>query len=166
MEYLYCGGRFDFDYLNEGYEQRAAEDFRAKLLGNVQKLLRNAGDVVLSDRLTYVGPFYFETDGMLDREIVETEKREIERCTLALFLLDDGTCPGTVGEMVYAASLHKELHVFYLQDRGETESTLASPCWYPMRLCQACASSRVELVPCADHREAKDRILAFVRERM
>ncbi len=164
MEYLYCGGRFDFDYLQAGYAQKAAEDYRAVLLGDVQKLLNNGGNVPLSDGLAYVGPYYFETDGMLDREIVETEMGEIERCTICIFLLDGAACPGTVAEMVYAAMLGKRMHVFYIRDERETESALASPCWYPMLLCRRSAPDRVRLVPCADLAEARDRIAAFVYE--
>ena len=164
MEYVYCGGRFDFDYLKDGYEQKAAEDYRAALLGDVQTLLKNSGVVRLSDRLAYVGPYYFETDGMLDREIVETEKGQIERCTLAVFLLDDVACPGTVAEMVYAVSLGKRIRVFYIRDDGETESALRSPCWYPMILCQQIRPDFVELFPCIDYLEARATIDSFLRD--
>ena len=163
MKYLYCGGRFNFDYLKDGYEKKAAEDYRALLLGDADKLLKNAGVVRLSDRFSYVGPYYFETDGMLDREIVETEKDQIERCTLAVFLLDGAVCPGTVAEMVYAASLGKQLKILYIRDHGETESTLSSPCWYPMILCQMMDPSRVELIPCTDPLEARGIILDLIR---
>ncbi len=163
MEYLYCGGRFDFDYMQDGYVQKAAEDYRAVLLGDVRKLLNNQGHVRLSDRLSYAGPFYFETDGMKDLDIVHTEMAQIERCTTAVFLLDGADCPGTVGEMVYAASLHKQLRVFYIQNEKETESTLRSPCWYPMLLCQQIDPVSVKLIPCTDGAEAMDRIVDCVR---
>ena len=163
MEYLYCGGRFDFDYLKDGYKKRAAEDYRVLLLGDADKLLKNAGVVRLSDRFSYVGPYYFETDGMLDREIVQTEKDQIERCTLAVFLLDGSACPGTVAEMVYAASLGKKLKILYIRDPGETESTLSSSCWYPMILCKMLDPSCVELISCADPSEAREIIQTLIR---
>ena len=53
MEYIYCGGRFDFDYRQIGYEKKAAEDYRAILLKDVNKLLNPADTVVLSDNLVY-----------------------------------------------------------------------------------------------------------------
>ena len=162
MEYLYCGGSFDFDFLQEGYEQKAAEDYRAALLGDVQRLLHNAGTVRLNEGLSYVGPYYFETDGMLDRDIVQTEKDQIERCTVAIFLLDGAACPGTVGEMVYAAALNKDLRIFYILDEQETESGLHSPCWYPMILCQQLDPGHVELIPCKDSTEARGRIAQFL----
>ena len=166
MEYVYCGGRFDFDYRQDRYEQKAAEDYRAVLLGNADKLLRNSGILWLSDRLSYVGPYYFETDGMLDREIVETEKGQIDSCTQTVFLLDVAPCPGTVAEMVYAASLGKKMRIVYIRDEGETESALRSPCWYPMILCQMFDPSRVELIPCATIAEARDQIVCFLRDLM
>ena len=95
---------------------------------------------------------------MKDRDIVHTEMAQIERCTTAVFLLDGADCPGTVGEMVYAASLHKRLRVFYIQNEKETESTLRSPCWYPMLLCQQIDAAQVELIACANLAEARDRI--------
>ena len=75
MEYVYCGGRFDFDYLDADFEKKAEEDYRAILLNDVSKLLRNSGTVILSSRMAYIGPYYFESDGMLDQDIVETEKQ-------------------------------------------------------------------------------------------
>ena len=108
MEYLYCGGRFDFDYRDADFEEKAAKDYRAILLNDVNKLLNNSDTVVLSRRLTYIGSYYFETDGMLDQDIVETEKRQIERCTVAVFLLDNFPCPGTIAEMVMPHHFKKE----------------------------------------------------------
>ena len=69
MEYLYSGGRFDFDYRDADFEEKAARDYRAILLNDVNKLLSNSDTVILSGHLAYIGPYYFETDGMLDRDI-------------------------------------------------------------------------------------------------
>ena len=62
---IYCGGRFDFDYRQIGYEKKAAEDYRAILLKDVNNLLNTADTVVLSDNLSYIGPYYFETEARL-----------------------------------------------------------------------------------------------------
>ena len=122
MNYLFCGGRFHFDYMKEGYLAQAEDDYRVSFLGDVRKLLRGKGSVPLSERLTYIGPFYFESDGMIDKEIVKMEMRQIRRCTHAIFLLEDGCCPGTVSEIVYAASHQKRISIFYIRDNKETES--------------------------------------------
>ena len=125
MNYLFCGGRFHFDYLKEGYLSQAEDDYRVSFLGDVRKLLRGNGAVRLSEYLTYVGPFYFESDGMIDKEIVKKEMRQIQRCTHAIFLLEDGCCPGTVAEIIYAATHQKRISIFYIRDEKEIYSDVA-----------------------------------------
>ena len=163
MEYIYCGGRFDFDYRQIGYEKKAAEDYRAILLKDVNKLLNPADTVVLSDNLSYIGPYYFETEGMLDLDIIETEKRQIERCTIAVFLLDNTPCPGTIAEMVYAAALQKRILIYYVKNTNETESVLQSPFWYPIILCRKIDSSDVNIIACDSYDEARDGILKWIK---
>lgn len=125
---IFCGGTFCFDYREDGYEEMAAKDYRAKVLGSVEALLKPKGKdgVKLNDGVTYVGPFYFETESMKAEDIIRWEKEMIESCTDAVFLLDDAACSGTIAEMVYANSLGKRLHLFYVQhkDDEETESEL------------------------------------------
>lgn len=82
MERLYCGGSFCFDYLKDNFKLSAAEDYRAIILKDVDLLLMQNDEVSLSDRLKYIGPFYFETDGMIDKDIVKAEKQQIETCTI------------------------------------------------------------------------------------
>lgn len=163
MDYLYCGGRFDFDCRAADFEEKAARDYRAILLNDVIKLLSNSDIVILSGRLAYIGPYYFETDGMLDRDIVEVEKRQIERCTIAVFLLDNPPCPGTIAEMVYAASLQKRVLIYYVRNENETESVLRSPFWYPMILCSKIDSAKVEIIGCDSYAEARDGILKWLK---
>ena len=159
MKYLFCGGGFCFDYLEKDYEKKAAGDYRALLLKDTGTLLRGHGPVPLEEGLAYIGPFYFESDGMADREIVDAEAEQIGKCTHAFFLLEGAACPGTVAEMVYAAALGKKVSVFYIRDERETESLLRSPCWYPMILCRRLAGDGVDLIPCANIDEARERIL-------
>ena len=151
MEYIYCGGRFDFDYRQIGYEKKAAEDYRAILLKDVNKLLNPADTVVLSDNLSYIGPYYFETEGMLDLDIIETEKRQIERCTVAVFL------------MVYAASLQKKIKIFYVKEENETESTLQSSFWYPMILCGKINPAGTNIQSCDSFSEGRAEILKWLK---
>ena len=163
MDYLYCGGRFDFDCRDTDFEEKAAKDYRAILLNDVNKLLNNSDTVVLSNYLAYIGPYYFETDGMLDQDIVEVEKRQIERCTIAVFLLDNSPCPGTIAEMVYAASLQKRMLVYYVKNVNEAESALLSAFWYPMILSSKIDSSDVDLIACDSFSEAHDNVLKMIK---
>ena len=157
---LFCGGKFHFDYHKDDYRIKAEKDYRAVLLGGADSLLQKSGMVYLSDKIAYVGPFYFESDGMVDADIVKTEVDQIRRCTDAFFFLEDGLCPGTIAEMIYACMLQKRVKVFYLKtaDTEETESTLNSPCWYPMIMClQICQET--EIISCTDMEDAKAKLL-------
>lgn len=158
---LYCGGVFPFDCRDEGYVESARDDFRARLLGDVEKLLQKSDGVQINDNVTYIGPFYYETKDMCDRDIVATEVDMIHRCTDAVFLLDDGLCPGTIGEMVFAAGLSKNVHVFYVVHEEETESELMSPCWHPMILSML-INKNAHVAMCKDMEEAVERIIGFV----
>lgn len=116
----------------------------------------------ISDVVTYVGPFYFEAESMKAEDIIRCEKIMIESCTDTIFLLDDAACPGTITEMMYANSLGKTVHLFYVRhkDNEETESELHTPCWYPIQFCQMTNKS-VSLYPCSSVEDAIHKILSF-----
>ena len=164
MEKIYCGGVFHFDYRNEDYLQSAKDDYRAILLGDIQKMLFECKTISLSDHLAYVGPFYFESDGMEDTDIVIREKEQIEASTHTIFLLEDACCPGTITEMVYAAMLQKRMSIFYVKNEEETESRFRSACWYPICMCLELNRAHVEVVSCETHSEATEKILKHVKE--
>lgn len=162
---IFCGGTFCFDYRKNGCETLAAEDYRAGLLGSVDLLLRPDGTdgVKISESVTYVGPFYFEAESIRAEDIICCEKRMIESCTDAIFLLDDAACPGTIAEVMYANSLQKPIHLFYVchKEDEETESGLHTPCWYPILFCQM-TNKNVSLYPCSSVDDAASRIQSFV----
>lgn len=164
-EKLFCGGTFCFDYHEGGYEIMAAKDYRARLLGSVESLLRPKGTdgVRINGNVVYMGPFYFEVESMRAEDIICCEKEMIDSCTDAIFLLDDAACPGTIAEMMYANSLQKTLHLFYVRhsDDEETESELHTPCWYPIQFCQLTNKS-VNLYPCSSTEDGINKILSFV----
>lgn len=166
---IFCGGTFCFDYCEDGYEDMATKDYRAMLLGSVDALLKpkEADGVKLCDGVTYVGPFYFETERMKAEDIIRCEKEMIESCTDAVFVLDDAACPGTIAEVMYANSLGKTLHLFYVRhkDDEETESGLHTPCWYPILFCRM-TNKDVNLYPCSSIEEAANKILSTVESLM
>jgi hypothetical protein len=94
--------------------------------------LQRAERVRIHENAEYIGPYYFETDGMQDRDIVQVEWEMVRNCTDAIFLLETADCPGTVCELTAASMLGKRVHIFYLRDEQETESILRTPCWYPI----------------------------------
>ena len=162
---VFCGGAFCFDYRKDGYDVIAARDYRSKLLGNVDLLLRPkcTDGVELSDSVTYVGPFYFEEERMRAEDIICCEKGMIGICTDAIFLLDDAACPGTIAEVMYANFLQKVIHLFYIRHKEdeETESELHTPCWYPILFCQM-TNKNVSLYPCSSIEDATRRITLLI----
>lgn len=162
---IYCSGIFCFDCRDDGFEEKAACDYRAVLLGGVEAMLKIPENSVvrINGNVTYVGPFYFETKDMQPVEIVKCEMEMIEACTDAIFLLDTAACPGTIAEVMYANSLQKRLHLFYIRhnDDAETESDLHTPCWYPLHFCLM-TNRNAELRPCVDVGDAVEKICRFV----
>lgn len=136
LKKIYCGGTFNFDYRDKNFEQLVKKDYRVSILGNYELLLRNCESIKISDKVEYIGPFYFETNDMRAEDVINIEKEMIEKCTDAIFLLDSGLCPGTISELIYAATLLKNIFIFYiyLNNSEETESELHTPCWYPILL--------------------------------
>lgn len=137
---IYCGGTFLFDVRQSGCYEEGARDFRSLILGGLDNLMNPPADGkrIISGNVAYIGPYYFETNEMKPEDIVRREKKMIEECTDAIFLLDDASCPGSIAELMYAFSLGKALHIFYVRrkDSEETESDLHSPCWYPITFCK------------------------------
>ena len=164
MKKVYCGGAFDFDCQRPDYLERAKEDYRAILLGNEEKFLQKQDLVLINPNLAYIGPFYFETDGMVDKEIVGLERGMVERCTDAVFLLKDARCPGTIAELTLASVLKKRVYIFYVRARAgeESESELNSPCWYPIRMSEQLNGENTKVFGFDKEEDAKLAIKAFL----
>ena len=163
MRTFYCGGSFGFDYLQPNYREQAAADYRAILLGSPDRLLQRSTGVELHAEAMYIGPFYFESDGMLDRDIVKSEMEMVNNCSDAVFLLDNASCPGTICELTMASMLGKRVHLFYLRkaDDEETESSLHTPCWYPI-LHSSILNEHTCIHACGSVEEAVGKIRALV----
>ncbi|MBR6432586.1 MAG: hypothetical protein IKS64_07020 [Muribaculaceae bacterium] len=162
---LFFGGAFAFDCRDEDFEITAAEDYRAQILGSVQSLLKpkDMSGVCINDNVLYIGPFYFEAETMKAEDIIMCEKQMIEQCTDAVFVLDDAACPGTIAEIMYANSLQKTIHLFYVQhdDDVETESDLHTPCWYPLIVCNLTNES-AKLYKCDDLNDAARKVIDLI----
>ena len=119
---------------------------------------------MLNSETEYIGPFYFESDGMIDRDIVRKEMDMVNRCTDAVFLLDEAGCPGTICELTMASMLGKNVYLFYLHrpDDQETESALHTPCWYP--IVHSCiVNEYTRIYACSSKEDAAEQICALVR---
>jgi len=164
MKKLYCGGTFPFDYQNAGYLEQVSQDYRARILGSPDLLLQRSSGILLRSDLMYIGPFYFEAPEMVDTDIIRSEQIMVENCTHAIFLLDDSCCPGTITELTAATFLNKEIAVFYIRrpDNEEMESSLHSPCWYPI-LFSKLQNPHTHIFPCHSQEDATQKILEYVR---
>ena len=76
---------------------------------------------------------------MKAKDIIRIELSMIECCTDAIFVFDTADCPGTITELIYAATKGKKIHIFYKEyaEHDETESDLHTPCWFPIHAAQA-----------------------------
>ena len=162
---LFFGGAFSFNDRDEDYEIAAAEDYRSQILGSVQALLKpkDMSGVCINDDVMYIGPFYFEAESMRAEDIIACEKQMIENCTDAVFVLDDAACPGTIVEIMYANSLQKTIHLFYVKhgDEEETESELHTPCWYPLIFCKQ-TNMAANLYECDDLQDATRKVIDLI----
>lgn len=162
---LYCAGTFCFDFLESDYKTKAKEDYRSHLLGSEEKLLQKSDHIKLNSNWLYIGPFYFETEGMIDELIVKTEIEMIKKCSHAIFLLDSGRCAGTIAELILAANLKKDISVFYVKkpDNEETESKLHSPCWFPIIMSKL-NNKKTKIFSCTSYKDATEKIIKYVKQ--
>lgn len=160
---LYCGGRFYFDYQKERYINQASEDYRAILLGDVHKLLYPQEECLIKEDVVYLGPFYFESENQNANGIIAAEMQMLAQCTDAIFILDKADCPGTIAELIYASSLRKRIHIYYvrLSDTEETESELYTPNWYPIILSEQ-MNPYTTITACANQKDAEQKAIAMI----
>ena len=163
---LFCGGKFHFDYLNDNYLEAAKNDYRNFILKDVELLLKRQNYVEISSKIDYIGPFYFETDGMIDKEIVENEMKMINEATHIFMLLEDGLAPGSVSELIYASTLKKNISIFYIkyEESEETESNLHSPCWYPIIMSNILVKYKCDIIACKDYKDAINKVLNKIKK--
>lgn len=164
MNKLYCAGAFNFDFRNDDYREKAKSDYRSVILGSESLLLEKHEYVQLNDNLKYIGPFYFEAEGMIDEFIVESEVKMIKECTHAIFLLDGGCCPGTIAELMLASTLNRHVEIFYIRrnDDEETESRLHSPCWFPIIMSKL-NNPKTRITCCTNYQDATEKILDYLK---
>lgn len=165
MRKIYLGGGFPILDINDP-ESSMKNDFRTLVLGDVKKLLfspqNESMEISLSDNVSYVGPYFYYDKEINARQVVSVENDMINRCTDAIFLLENVSSPGTITELINAALLGKFVHVFYVSlDTGNPETEINSDQWYPITFAQIVGKS-IECVECSSREVAINRILFFV----
>ena len=166
---IYFGGNFEFQY-KDYTRELLAQDYRAKVLGDVEKLMRRPKDdfgyIELSDEVLYSGPYYFYEDGVDGASIVKNEFNMVVRSTDVVFLLDNVNCPGTIAEMMHALFSNKRIWIFYVsqpQDEGEPEKEISNSNWYPIEMCRwQRGGDRCKITECSSRADAVNKIVEFI----
>lgn len=165
MVLLYCGGNFEFQY-KDFTPDKLSGDYRTILLKNLDSILyrpKNATkSVTIHPGVEYIGPFYFYENGLDGAGVVMTEYSMVDRCTHAVFLVDNTNIPGTVSEIIHASILYKDITIFYVerkQDEGEPEQEICNMNWYPLEIAK---HSGAKLIACSSRDEAKSLIIQYV----
>ena len=117
------------------------EDIREALLfkhGNSLSRYKEGCKVdIFNETYNYIGPFWSEVTSKGEfsatdsYEVVKTELKLIDECDLFIAFLGNDISPGTIAELVYAASKNKEVKIYYVKD-PEVKLTLKSNNWFPI----------------------------------
>ena len=168
---LYCGGNFEFQY-KDFTPDKLKSDYRTDILGSVDLILHQpkSGSVTLFCTNTlgveYIGPFYFYENGLDGACVVSNECDMVERCTHAVFLVDNKNIPGTVSEIIHASLLKKNVAIFYVEktpDAGEPEQDICNTNWYPLEFAKL-VNEKTKLIKCKNRKEAKKLIKEYVKQ--
>lgn len=135
---IYVGGPFTFKY-SEVTPEHIRNDFRYKIVG--EPFIEQHQDIEDVGNVEYTGPFYYYKKGIGPEAVVESEVEAIRRSDIVFLVFpEDGRAPGTVAELIFAASLNKRIEVFYVPTKEPTEADETSSnlndhiqhqYWYP-----------------------------------
>lgn len=161
---VYCGGNFKFQYKDYSVD-KLAEDYRAVVLHSVNKLLHKpeGGLTPLNEGTMYCGPYYFYEEGTDGENIVKNEIEMVDKCTHAVFVIDNTNIPGTITEIVHASLGGKNVAIFYVKqplDEGEPEKSICSANWYPIEFALQTTSAYV--VECKDREMAESLAYNYI----
>lgn len=166
---IYFGGRFSFQY-KDYTKEKLAMDYRSIILGDVNKILHSPNTneklTKISENVFYTGPYYFYEEGTTAKDIVKNEIEMVERCTDAIFLLDNESCPGTITEIIHSVFKNKIIHIFYVKipiDNGEPENEINSKQWYPIMF-SLLNNDKVFLTECKTRDDATKKIISFINK--
>ena len=161
---IYCGGNFEFQYKDYSPE-KLEEDYRARILRGVTGLLHKptGGLSSLNKNTMYCGPYYFYEEGADGASIVKNEIEMVDRCTHAIFVVDNTNIPGTITEIIHASIKGKDVAIFYVKqplDEGEPEKDICSANWYPIEFAKKMVNAYI--VECPDREIAKKLAYNYV----
>lgn len=134
-------------------DQRLTEDFRARLLGMPERLVRYDPDLTVMEQFHYAGPFYCEqaSEGVYTSTdcvtVLTAERQSVERCDIYVAVFSESFSVGTVVELGWAIELDKTIVILYQPQ--ESSYSIASEYWFAI----ADALKRGRQVKVATYRE-------------
>lgn len=144
-----------------------ADDFRTTLIGSEKDFVDFNNHSFIDDfggniKYQYLGPFYNEkaSDGQLTssvcEEVVNTENALIRKCDIFIVFLNETCSPGSIAELIYAATLNKKIIIFYIKE-SDVSYEMKSSNWYPIVTAKSLADN-VNIVEVSDTNEIIERI--------
>ena len=150
MKTCYIAAPFIYDM-----EGALRHDVRSLALGDAALLRRPQTPAATvefcGETYRYIGPFWEEEtdDGVFtdcdSACLVRREKALIDQTDRFVAVFDGTFAPGTAAELVYAATIGKDVAIIYLAGE-QAESDFPSMCWYPIVMAQT-IQPRTRLLP-------------------
>lgn len=145
--------------------QRLKEDYRARLLGDSDLLVRSDPALTVMERFRYGGPFYCEmaSQGIYTSTdcvaVLTAERASVETCDVYVAVFGESFSVGTVVELGWAIELDKEILILY--QLQESDYSIASEYWFAI----ADAMQRSRSVTAVPYTNA-DEIPALLRSHL
>lgn len=154
---VYIAKSFDKQYLNG--KLNLSNDMRDRVLkqsGYEGGLMDYSSDCFIELKeidngiLHYIGPFYNEKAGLgiltsteCDK-VVSQEKKLIELCDIFVCYFNDNISPGTIAELIYAATLGKKIIIYYKLN-SSIDYELKTENWFPITLAKQIQTPNIEI---------------------
>ena len=90
--------------------------------------------------------------------IVFTEKMMIDRCDIFISYFGKKSSPGSVAELIYAASLQKPIEIFYLETDNGRE--IKTEYWFPIVMSRYIDENVVKVTPVQCANEFMEKLKA------
>lgn len=145
-------------------------DFRTTLIGKEEDFVDFNNHSFIRDsegniKYQYLGPFYNEkaSDGQLTssvcEEVVNTENNLIKKCDVFAIFLNETYSPGSISELIYAATLNKKIIIYYIKENDISYETKSSN-WYPIITAKSLADD-VKIIEVSNPDEIIPNIKSF-----
>lgn len=135
MKKIYFAGKFKLDENKSmPLSQRLTQDFRAKILGDSEKLTYANDNLKLNNGHIYTGPFYCEQASNGDftstdcNVVLNAEYNAVSKSDIYVAIFDQKFSVGTIVELDWALEMNKEIVIFYEEE--ESQYDIKSEYWF------------------------------------